>query len=300
MKLLKTFFVVGVVMAGLTAPPHLSAADRGRATMAAEPPVEPRSLFQMPTGGVVKSMDAEVSGLGVLYGNSSKPAFQAALGLGDIAQMEAGALGIVSNLREENELAAVSTVGLKVHVPLGRYVRGVSASFQRSGSHTDVVDFVDWSAKVGEFHAVTTMANHGLEDVESAAAGWNGVKLQTHLGLKYMDARLERGTDPIGMTEKTGTFWRPVVGFEVWRDNSRARVVGELNWMTRFDDVNGGVIDVVRVVSGGVRFFFSKHATFDIGVRQQSNYDGIAEAAIQTKLTLHLPTHTFRDRVVGN
>jgi hypothetical protein len=84
-------------------------------------------------------------------------------------------------LREENELAAVSTVGLKVHVPLGRYVRGVSASFQRSGSHTDVVDFVDWSAKVGEFHAVPTMANHGLEDVESAAAGWNGVKLQTHL-----------------------------------------------------------------------------------------------------------------------
>jgi hypothetical protein len=115
-----------------------------------------------------------------------------------------------------------------------------------------------------------------------------------------MDARLERGTDPIGMTEKTGTFWRPVVGFEVWRDNSRARVVGELNWMTRFDDANGGIIDVVRVVSGGVRFFFSKHATFDIGVRQQSNYDGIAEAAIQTKLTLHLPTHTFRDRVVGN
>ena len=89
-------------------------------------------------------------------------------------------------------------------------------------------------------------------------------------------------------------------GFEVWRDNSRARVVGELNWMTSFDDANGGTIEDVRVVSGGVRFFFSKHATFDIGVRQQSNYDGIAESAIQTKLTLHLPTHTFRDRVVGN
>ena len=299
MKSLKAFLVASAVIAGL-ATSELSAGDGGRATMAAEPPLEPRSLFQMPTGGVVKSMDAEVSGLGVLFSDSSKPAIQAALGLGDIAQMEVGAIAIVSNLRRENELAAVRTAGLKVHVPLGTYARGVSASFQRSGSHTDVVDFVDWSAKVGEFHTVATIANHAPEDVESAAAGWNGLKLQTHAGFKYMDARLRRGTDPGHMSEIEKTFWRPVFGFEVWRDNSRARVVGELNWMTSFDDANNGTIEDIRVVSGGVRFFFSKHATFDIGVRQQSNYDGIAESAIQTKVTFHLPTHTLRDRVVGN
>ena len=105
--------------------PSSALAISGRATMAAEPPLEPRSLFQMPTGGVVKSMDAEVSGLGVLFSDSSKPAIQAALGLGDIAQMEVGAIAIVSNLRRENELAAVRTAGLKVHVPLGTYARGV-------------------------------------------------------------------------------------------------------------------------------------------------------------------------------
>ena len=115
------------------------------------------------------------------------------------------------------------------------------------------------------------------------------------MGAKYIDARLTREEESV--TEKEGTFWRPVAGFEVWRDNARARVIGELNWMPGFND---GSIEIIRVVNGGVRFFFSKHSTIDIGIRHQSNYDGIAESAIQTRLTFHLPTHAFRDRVVGN
>ena len=282
------------ILAGLQ---HQAGAS-DRAVMAAQPPIEPRTLFQMPTGGVVKSMDAEVSGIGVLFGNGSQPVVQAALGLGDIAQMEAGSIGIVSNIGRDEELTAVSSAGLKVHLPLGRFARGVAASFQRSGTHTDIVDRVDWSARVGEFHTVATLANHAPEDVASRRAGWKGVKFQAHVGAKYIDSRLSRGKDTPTDTERT--FWRPLGGFEVWRDDARARIVGEFNWITGFDDANGGSIEVIRVISGGVRFFFSKHATFDIGVRQQSNYEGIAESAIQTKVTFHLPTHSFRDRVVGN
>ena len=275
------------------------AAANDRAVMTAQPPIEPRTLFQMPTGGVVKSMDAEVSGIGVLFGDGAKPVLQAALGLGDIAQMEAGTLGIVSNIAKDGELTSVPSAGLKVHLPLGRFARGVAASFQRSGTHTDVVDRVDWTARVGEFHTVATLANHAPEDVTSRRAGWNGVKFLAHVGAKYIDSRLtSQGVGTEVDTERT--YWRPLGGFEVWRDDARARIVGEFNWITGFDDTDGGSIEVIRVISGGVRFFFSKHATFDFAVRQQSNYEGIAESAIQTKLTFHLPTHALRDRVVGN
>ena len=277
------------------------AADQGgRATMAPEPPLEPRTLFQMPTSDVVKSVDAEVSALGVLYGDAAGPALQATLGLGDIAQMEVGSLSIISGLQRDNKLTSVPTAGLKVHLPLGNYARGVAASFHRSGSHTPEIRGINWDARVGEFHAVATIANHAPGQAESSNAGWNGVKMRAHMGAKYIDARLDREDFAGDVTEHVGTFWRPVAGFELWRDNARARLLGELNWMTEFDDIDGGSIETVRVVSGGVRFFFSKHSTFDIGVRHQDNYDGIAESAIQTKLTFHLPTHALRDRVVGN
>ena len=294
-----TSFVVTIAVSVVAGSSQPATSEGGRAVMGGDPPVMPRSLFQMPTSGVVKSMDAEVSGLGVLYGDASQPALQGAIGLGDIAQMEIGALNIVSSLEVENELTSVPTAGLKVHMPVGRFVRGVAASFHRSGSHTNSVRGVDWDARVGEFHTVATVANHAPENAGRAGAGWMGIKMQTHVGAKYIDARLGRLDQADETTTNKGTFWRPVVGFELWRDNDRARVVGEINYMTGFDDVDGGSIEIIRVINGGVRFFFSRHATFDIGIRQQSNYVGIAESAIQTKVTFHLPTHALRDRVVG-
>ena len=284
-------------IAGISLP---VSAQNGRATMAPDPPQEPRSLFQMPTSEVVKSVDAEISANGVMFGDAGAPGLQATLGVGDIAQMEVGSLTIISSLENDNHLTSVNTAGLKVHVPIGRFVRGVAASFHRSGSHSPTVRGIGWDARVGEFHTVATIANHAPDQTESSNAGWSGVKIRTHIGAKYIDARLERKDFSDNVTQREGTFWRPIVGIELWRDNARARVLGELNWMTEFDDVDGGTIETIRVINGGVRFFFSKHATFDIGVRHQGNYDGIAESAIQTKMTFHLPTGALRDRVVGN
>jgi hypothetical protein len=223
------------------------------------------------------------------------PLGRAVLGLGDIAQMDIGSMALVSNLDEAGTLAAVPAAGLKVHLPLWKYAHGVAASFRRSGSFAERSDRVDYDAKLGEFCAVASGANYvGDEEATAPYGGWHGIKLKGHAGLTYVDASLS-GTDDVSRA-----FWRPIGGFEVWKSDARARIVGELSWMASFDRDPVEAIEPVRVLMGGVRFFFSKHTTFDIGVRHQSNYGGIADSAIQTRLHFSIPTHVFRDRVVGH
>ena len=270
------------------------ASERG--AVAAAPPIEPTTLFSVPTGRVVRSMDLHVSGTGVVLSEAgSRPLAGAVLGLGNIAQLELGTIGIVSGIDKADELIDVRSAGLRVFVHLSGYVRGVTASFRRSGTYSRHAAGTDYDAKAGVFYTVATLANYPDEQYATdPRAGWNGLKVKSHMGMKYIDAQLD-GAAPTGTS-----FWRPVGGIELWKNDARARVIGEINWIPGFERNGGERIELVRVVTGGVRYFFSKHATFDIGVRHQSNYDGLAESAIQAKLNLSLPTHSFRDRVVGN
>lgn len=283
-------------IAAIAAVSATQAASSERGVAAPPPPVEPSSLFSIPTGRVVRSMDIDLSGTGVVLSESgSRPLVGAVLGLGDIAQVEIGTIGIVSSIDKPDQLRDVHSAGLKVFVPLTHYAQGLAVSFRRSGTFTERFNRVDYDAKVGEFYTVATVANYPREEYATEpTAGWAGLKVKGHAGMKYVDAQLEATTDT------RAAFWRPVGGVELWKNDARARVVGELNWIAAFDREGGQPIEAVRVVTGGIRFFFSKHATFDIGVRNQSNYNGIAESAIQAKINLSLPTHAFRDLAVGN
>lgn len=288
--------LVVVVVAATAA----TAADPGRGVMAPDPPIEPSSLFTIPTGQVVRSMDLAVAASGVLFGeNGSSPQGSVSLGLGDIAQFDMGTMAVASNLDGAGGLVSVPTAGLKVCVPLWKYAHGVAASFHRSGTYEERASGTDYEAKLGEFHAVASLANYAATEGEDApGAGWNGMKVKAHAGLAYLDAELTGG----GKQARMGV-WRPVGGVEVWKDDARARVVGELSWAAELqadpDPEVGVALEPIRVLAGGVRFFFSKHATLDIGIRHQSNYSGIAESAIQTRLHFCVPTHILRERVVG-
>ena len=272
-----------------------------RAVAAAPPPVEPSNLFTIPTGQVVSSMDLAVSGSGILFGESAAaPLVGAVLGLGDIAQMDFGSVAMVSSLAKPNQLVGVPAAGLKVYLPLWRYAQGVAASFHRTGVYEEKAEGANYETRLGEFYTVATLANYATaQEASTSRGGWNGIKLKGHLGTTYIDAQLSRGA-----LEIKQTFWRPVAGLEVWKNDARARIVGELSWTAGFSsgpaDGDGGDIDIIRVAMGGVRFFFSKHVTFDIGIRHQDNYGGIAESTIQTKLHMALPTRALQDRIVGN
>lgn len=264
------------------------AQDRG--VVSAPPPVEPSYLFTMPTGQVVRSMDMDISASGVLFGEQTVSGLgRAALGLGDIAEMEIGTMDLSSNLHSNNSLMNLTAGGLKVYLPLWQYAHGISASFRRSATYDTQVGDIHYEGKVGEFYSVVSLANYrmGQED----GNGWSGIKLKGHIGAKYTDASMN------GVQEIKNSVWRPVLGFEVWRKNERARIVAEMGWSTNF--LADGNINDIRIIIGGVRYFFSKHVTFDIGVRHQDNYGGLAESMIQTRLHFAIPTHTLRDRIIG-
>ena len=61
------------------------------------------------------------------------------------------------------------------------------------------------------------------------------------------------------------------------------------------------VVEVTPIwyVVGGVRFFYHRYGTFELGMRYQSNYDGIGDLAMEMKMRLGLPTHMIRERLLG-
>jgi hypothetical protein len=287
MKLFSTFSIkLSAVLAAVCL--NVGAAQAvGRAAAPAAPPVEPTHLFNMPTGRVVRSMDLEVSGSGVLFGDDGvSPIGNLALGLGDIAEMQLGNMELTSGLAGPDALTSVPAGGLKVVLPLHGYARGVSASFRRSATYTTRTLDGERQGNIGEFYTVVSLSNYASPQ----GTGWQGIKINTHLGANYIDANLDDGA-----VKKH--FWRPVLGFEVWRDNAKARIIGEMGWNVHF--TRAGKIEDIRVLVAGVRFFFSKHVTFDLGVRHQNNYDGISSSTIQSRLHIGLPTHVLRDRITG-
>jgi hypothetical protein len=272
------------------------AQDVAREAMPAPPPIEPSSLFTIPTSRVVRSMDLDLSGSGIFFGGKVPlPPARAVLGLGDIAEIEVGTLEILSSLNGTSRLKSVPSGGLKVGIQLRKYGQGLAASFRKSDTYEEQLQGQEYRAKVGELYVVASVAN--FPDPEAGVdpeGGWWGIKAKTHFGANYLDANLR--TDQLRAQK---SLWRPVAGLEVWRNDSRARIVAELGWVPEFGAQNGGQVSAVQVVTGGVRFFFSKHVTLDVGVRHQSDQGGLSESMIQSKLHMSIPTHILRERVVG-
>ena len=283
----KCFALISLLLVSATG---ARAENKGRGAVATALPIEPSTLFAMPTGHVVRSMDLDVSASSVLFGQkSTSPLGRVVLGLGDIAEMQIGTLDLTSDLTRQNSLVNVPAGGLKVYLLLWNYAHGIAASFRRSGIFKGRTNNRPYSGKIGEFYTVVSAANYPMG--KPNRAGWNGIKVKAHLGLKYIDANLVTGE------EHERSFWRPVGGFEIWRNNARARIVAEMGWAPHFN-ADGGIKDD-RVLVGGVRFFFSKHVSFDIGVRHQGNFGGLAESTIQTRLHMAVPTHALRERLIG-
>jgi hypothetical protein len=289
-KIIAALCAASIVGAGETI-----AQESGREIMGAPPPVEPSYLFTIPAGRVVRSLDLDVAASGVFLGEGGgKPVgTSAVLGLGDIAEVEIGAMELASSLGQTKRTHSVPAGGLRVYLPGWKYWHGLSASFRRSGTHEERVEEERYEKKVGNFAVMATLANFLTpEEGNEVAGGWQGIKVKTHLGMLYVDPRLTPSPS------KAQGFWKPFGGFELWRKDSRARIMGELGWNADFQP--GGQVEEIWIATGGVRFFFSKHVTADIGVKHQSNQQGLSESVMQFKLRMSFPTHLLRERIVGH
>ena len=272
----------------------------GRAMMGPPPPIESSYLTVVPTAHVTKSLDLDLSGVGVFLGEETSLSRGAIrLGVGDIAEVEVSTMSMLSSLEKEDKLSNIPGGGLKVAFPVWRNIRGVAVSFRRSGTNEESVGGEKYEEKVGEFSVVTSAANFAT-DAEGAAAtgGWLGTKVKGHLGVTYLDARLDNS----GPAVKKG-FLRPFGGVEIWRGGTQVphtRVMAEVGWMPHFTaDGAKKIITDEWVAVGGIRFFYHRYGSFDIGVRYQSNYEGLSESTLQAQLRLGWPTHLIRERIIG-
>ena len=275
-----------------------SAQDHGREVMDAPPPIEPSNLSIIPTANVTRSLDLDFSGVGVFLGTGKTMSRGAALlGVGDIAEVELSTVAMVSSLRGPNRLHSVPGGGLKVAFPVWRHWKGMAVGFRRSGTQKEHVGSATLRERVGEFYTVASFANY-LTPREGAAVsgGWMGTKMKAHLGLNYMAARLTSSPTEEALKE---SFLRPFGGVEIWRGAGvpQTRVMAEFGWMAHFKDPQK--IDEVWVATGGIRFFFHRYAAFDVGVRYQSDYDGLSESTLQTQFRIGWPTHLIRNRIIG-
>ena len=276
-----------------------------RQMMGTPPPIEPSSLSIIPTAHVTRSLDLDLSGIGVFLGEGTSLSSGAAkLGVGDIAEIEISTMEIISSLEKPNQLKSIPGGGLKVAFPVWRNWQGVAASFRRSGTRKESMmaalgdSLMTYREKAGEFCVLATVANFASpEEGRSASGGWKGTKVKGHFGLNYLDARMNSGE-----VERRKSFLRPFGGVEVWRGDAslpQTRVMAEFGWAPHFKPENQGQIEDVWVAMGGIRFFYHRYGTFDIGVRYQSNYEGLSESTLQARLRLGWPTHLIRDRIIG-
>ncbi len=273
------------------------AQDAGREMVGPPPPIELSSLSIVPTASVTRSLDLDLSGVFVFMGKGKKLSRGAALlGMGDIAEVELNTVPIVSSLKNPNHPRSVPGGGLKFAFPVWKYWKGMAVGFRRSATQAEDVGPVTFKEKVGEFYGVASVANF-LTPEEGAAAsgGWMGTKLKAHVGLTYVAARMTSAA-----MEMDEAFLRPFGGLEIWRGRSsvpQTRVMAEVGWMTHFK--NQQQIEEILVAIGGIRFFVHRYAAFDIGVRYQSNYDGLSESTLQAQMRLGWPTHLVRERILG-
>jgi len=286
------------------------AQEGGREVMGHPPPIEPPNLSVIPTANVVGSLDIDLSGAGVFLGEESTVFRGAALlGIGNIAEVGISTAEMISSLKKANKHAGgVPAGGIKLAFPVWRYWQGVAASFRRSGTYEENVlvpasdRVATYKEKVAEFSVVTSVANFATPgEGASKGGGWKGAKVKAHLGLDYVNATLT--ASEIDVDEK-GSFIRPFAGLEMWRGGAQipqSRIVAEFGWAAHFDrDKDGNEeIDDVWIVVGGVRFFWHRYGTVDIGVRYQSNYDELVESTIQIQFRMGWPTHLIRDRIIG-
>ena len=73
--------------------------------------------------------------------------------------------------------------------------------------------------------------------------------------------------------------------------------MGEFEWVAHFDEKDTPKLEdePVWVAIVGARVFLTRFLTTDIGVRYQENFKTAAEAKIEARISLSIPTHLVYD-----
>lgn len=242
-------------------------------------------LFTVPTADVLRSLDVCLSGGGAFSAESERSFLgRAAIGLGDVAEVEISTLAVLNAL--ENSSSSIPTSAFKMRVFSERGNRPALAWVLRGTTSWRDIDNpnadVDFSTRLTRLQAVAS-ETVGTVDVH-VGIGWADIRVKDPGG--YEGGPLFEGEMQRNLFSPFGGFSAPV--------NPRTTVMGEVDMVPRFDFEEGNTTPeeiILYAWSGalGIRFYFTRWLSTDVGAVYRSDFDGLAEAAIRASANIMLP-----------
>jgi hypothetical protein len=253
-------------------------------------PAEPPRLYVAPTADIIPSLDISLAGGGSLGENALSYQGTFAIGLADIAQVEASALNIGSSLRESG-LGNVYAPGFKMmllRTGKWKHSSGISSpglawALRSSVWNDEEMDRISYGTKVADLYFVAT------ERIGP---------LSLHGGVDIFDARMRSDENGKMAQIAKRNFMGPFAGLDIWV-TERGKAMAEFGWIPNFNYADRK-IDNEWLALLGVRFFVTKYVAADVGIRYQGNYEGVSDAKIEIKLDTLIPTHLIYEYARGN
>jgi len=250
-------------------------------------------LFLTPCGKVLPSMEVNLT-LGGAYGTMNRGEYLgiAAVGLGNVAELEISTWRLVSNFLSGT--LALGTTSLKISLLKETdNTPGMALTFRSNPSwakmETSGQDLSsEISAEVTKVSFETHFAGLYLTVSKQLFTG-----TAFNAGLSLTDMRTRSGsaimiTAPMfnEFPDQQVNLLGGYIGFSRLV-NSRTTVMGELSTIPRFSydpEINDLSIDQVALIIAGFRFYFSPNLSTDAGVKYRTDYAGIADAEISVGL----------------
>ena len=240
---------------------------------------EPPRLFDVPVADTLKSFDINLSGAGTFGTDRFSFLGTGYLGLGKMVQVEVGAVKVLRKLDEgESELTSIPAAGIKILFPGERVswlLPDISASYRRTFGREEAIDALTYQKELADLFAMASKTLISLR-------GWRGIR--AHGGIDYIGASLTGSKDQ--------EFLRPFGGIEIWT-TKKAKLMGEFKWVADFGPEDKPALqdEPVWVAIAGARVFLTRFLTTDIGLKYQENFDTAADAKIEARVSLAIPTH---------
>jgi len=281
--------------------------------------VDPPRLFSVPTARVLRSMDIRVMGGGA-FGVATDRSFlgTVGIGLGDIAEVEFSTEGMLSNISRGSTVFPTSAFKLQLIPENKWHIPSLTIAFRSSANWQDVQsddktlranakNFNEWNDEAG---FITPISGIGYDTRFTTMYGITTLKLwflSLHAGISLTDVRVKEllvsyygwddRSEPEELQENLiGGFF----GFDL-ESNPKTKLMFELRTVSNYEyNTETRNIDVSEayLAIGGLRFFFNRWLSTDVGVWYQSTFTGIADMQIKMSLNVFIPAGSVGEKVL--
>lgn len=274
--------------------------------------IDPPRLFTVPAARVLGSLDVRLTGGGA-FGVAADRSFlgTVSIGLGDIAEVEFSTVRMMTNITRGSSVFPTSAFKLmlipenKWHIPTLAIAFCNSANWKDVQSDEKVLRADAFAAGFDE----AGITNIGYDTRFTTMYGVTTVRfwsLSVHAGLSLTDVRVRDLAvfsyiegDYADPQEKQKNLIGGFFGFDI-ESNPQTKLMFEIQTVSNYQyNVDTKEIDVSEayLAIGGVRFFFNRWLSTDVGVWYQSTFRGIADLQIKLGLNLFIPGGSLGDKV---